>query len=103
MFLKLNVIDADPGLEQKMLALFDAYSTLLDLRVPYNPEGFLGANQTATGNFNRAIVETTALTHVFRTTREIQRVQVQMPGMPVPTVGIQERVSFESWIADNNV
>lgn len=102
-FLKLNVIDTDPGIEQKMLALFNEYSTLLDLRVPYNPEGFLGANQKAIGNFNRAIVETTELTHVFRTVKEVQRVKAQLPGIPVPTDAFQERASFEGWIVDNTV
>ena len=98
--LKLNVIDVVPDLEQKILALFGEYSALLDLRIPYNPEGFLGVNQVTTGTFNRAIVETTELTNVFRTIKEIQRVQVQVPGMQRPTAGIQERASFESWIAD---
>lgn len=101
-FLKLNVIDIDLELEQKMLALFDEYSALLDLRDPYIPDGFLGTKETAIGTFNRAIVETTELTHVFRTTKEVRRIQMQMPGMPVQP-GIQERASFESWIADNNV
>jgi hypothetical protein len=102
-FLKLNVIDVAADLERKMLALFEEYAALLELRVPYNPEGFLGANQAAQGTFDRAILETRELTHVFRTIREIQRVQVQVPGIPGPTSGIQERPSFESWIADQNV
>lgn len=102
-FLKLNVIDTDPELEQKMLALFAEYSSLLDLRIPYNPQGFLGPNQAATGDFNRAIVETTALTHVFRTSKDVHRIQVQIPGIPVPQVGFQEATSFEGWIADDVV
>lgn len=102
-YLKLNVIDTTPELEKKILALFEEYSTLLDLRNPFNPEGFLGTDQTKIGTFNRAIIETTALTHVFRTTKEVSRIQIQIPGMPAPTTAIQERVSFEGWIADNNV
>lgn len=103
-FLKLNVINSAPELEKKIQALFDEYSTLLDLQVPHNVEGFLGADQTKVGNFNRAIFETTALTHVFRTTKEVQRVTVQMPGVLMqPTGAIQERVSFEGWIVDNDV
>jgi Serine dehydrogenase proteinase len=101
MFLKLNVIDATAELEQKMLALFSEYSAFLALRDPYNAEGFLGAKETAIGNFNRAIVETTELTHVFRTTKEVKRVQVQLPDETVPTTKIQERPSFEGWIIDN--
>jgi len=102
-FLKLNVIDVTADLERKMLALFEEYSALLDLRIPYNPEGFLGPNPAATGTFQRAVFETTELTHVFRTTRDIQRVQLQVPGMPGPTAAIQERASFESWIADQSL
>jgi Serine dehydrogenase proteinase len=102
-FLKLNVIDTTAELEREMLTLFDEYATLLELRVPYNPEGFLGANQTLQGTFNRAIVESGTLTHIFRTIREVQRVQVQMPGMVIPTSAIHERPSFESWIADDKI
>lgn len=102
-FLKLKVIDVERGLEQKMLALFDQYSTLLSLRDPYNQQSFLGPAEVRTGNFDRAIIETSALTHVFRTIREVRRVQVQMPGFPIPTVGFQEQTSFEAWITDNTV
>ena len=102
-YLKLNVMDVAADLEQNILALFDEYSALLELRVPYNPEGLLGANQQTTGTFQRAIIETTELTNVFRTTRDLQRVQIQVPGMPALTGGIQERASFESWIVDQSL
>ena len=102
-FLKLNVIDVAPKLEQQILSLFGAYAELLDLRLPYNPDGFLGANQVATGTFNRAIVETSELTNVFRTVKEVQRVQAQVPGLVGPTMGFQERTSFESWTVDQTL
>lgn len=101
-FLKLNVIDIASELEQKMLDLFKEYSALLDLRNPYNAEGFLGANDKMTGNFNRAIVETAELTHVFKTIKEVKRVEVQKPG-EAATTKIEERPSFEGWISDNSV
>jgi len=101
-FLKLNVIDATPELEQKMLALFSEYSGFLALRNPYSAEGFLGVKETVTGKFNRAIVETTELTHVFRTTKEVKRVQVQLPDETMPTTKLQERLSFEGWIVDDS-
>ncbi len=101
-FLKLNVIDVPSELERKMLDLFDECANLLDLRSPYNAEGFLDTNDTKIGNFNRAIVETTVLTHVFRTTKEVSRTEVQPLGA-APKSEIGERVSFESWIEDNNV
>jgi Serine dehydrogenase proteinase len=103
MFLKLNVIDVASELERKMLDLFREYSEFLDLRDPYNAEGFLGAYDEATGKFNRAIVETAELTHVFKTIKEVKRVQVQIPGEIATTTKIEERPSFEGWVADENV
>jgi hypothetical protein len=98
-FLKLNVIEA-PSIEPKMLALFNEYATLLELRNPYNADGFLGSRDVAVGSFDRAIIETSALTHVFRTTKEVKRV----PGAsPTDPPRIQERSSFESWTIDNNI
>lgn len=102
-FLKLNVIDVDASVEQKMIGLFNEYSVLLNIRVPYNPNGFLGINQVLSGDFDRAVVETAGLTHVFRTTKEVRRTQMQLPGLPMPTPGIQEQVSFEGWIVDDAI
>lgn len=102
-FLKLNVIDVDANIEQTMIDLFNEYSTLLNIRVPYNADGFLGTNQVLNGDFNRAVVETTSLTHVFRTTKEVRRIQMQMPGLPIPTAAIQEQISFEGWTVDDAI
>jgi hypothetical protein len=101
-FLKLNVIDIPTELEQKMLALFDEYSNLLDLHVPYNAEGFLGTNQILVGTFNRAIIESTALTYVFRTEKEVQRIQVPMIAAS-SSVTIQERTLLDNWVIDNAI
>lgn len=95
--LKLNVIEPPPEIENKVKALFREYSELLELNVPYNADGFLGADQQKEGTFFRAVIETTDVTHVFETRKEVQRIQVQQPGLPVPTAGIQEKTSFESW------
>jgi len=101
----LNVIDVSDDLNHKILALFNKYQDLLSLRQPYNPEGFLGTQNTLTGNFNRAVIESIDLTHVFRTTKTVQRVQVQQPGLPVPipVTGYQETVSFEGWVNDQSI
>ena len=95
--LKLNVIESTQEIETKVTALFNEYSALLELNVPYNAEGFLGADQQKVGTFSRAVIETTDATHVFETTKEVTKVQVQQPGLPVPTQGIQEKTSFEGW------
>jgi hypothetical protein len=102
-FLKLKVVDVAPDLELKMLALFQEYTRLLELRDPYNPEKCLGTNPQATQIFNRAIVESTEMTSVFRTIRELERVQVPVPGMPVLRPAVQERTTFESWTEDPTV
>ena len=97
--LKLNVIDAPGNLENDMLALFRQYSDLLELDVPYNQEGILGANAEITADFNRGVFESAELTHFFRTTKNLKRVQVPGPG-GIPTPGMQEIVSFEGWVVD---
>ncbi|MEX1255562.1 MAG: serine protease [Dehalococcoidia bacterium] len=101
--LKLKVIESTPEIEAKVKALFSEYSALLELGTPYNADGFLGAEQQTVGTFPRAVIETTDLTHVFQTTKNIQRIQVQQPGLPVPTVAIQERASFEGWLPSDTL
>ncbi len=99
-FLKLNVVDVASDLDGEMLALFQEYTHLLQLRDPYNPEKSLGPNPQATETFDRAVVESTETTTVFRTVRELERIQMQVPGMPVLRPAVQERTTFESWIED---
>jgi hypothetical protein len=99
----LNVIDIPEALEEKILSLFNEYNGILNMNVPYNPEEVLGSQNQAVGQFNRGIVETDNLTHVFRTKKEIKRIEVAQPGIPVPVIGYQERVLTESWVEDNNI
>ncbi|MGB8706833.1 MAG: hypothetical protein WCD72_02630 [Dehalococcoidia bacterium] len=101
----LNVIDVSPDLNRKILDLFNEYQNLLSLRQPYNPEGFLGSQNILTGTFNRAIIESIDLTHVFRTIKTVQRIQIQQGGMPGPisVPGYQEMVSFEGWVNDQSI
>jgi hypothetical protein len=96
----LNVIDVSDELNRKLLTLFNEYQNLLLLRTPYNQQGLLGAQNAVTGDFDRAIIESVDITHVFRTTKTVQRVQVQQPGLPVPITAFQETVTFEGWVKD---
>ena len=100
-YLKLNVINATSTLESNMLSLFNEYASLLDLRIPYNAEGFLGNLPEKTGDFNRAIIETADLTYVFRTSKTVRRFQMQQMGVSFP--GAQEIASFEGWVNDQTV
>lgn len=98
--LKLNVVDVPEDVDQCILRLFDEYADLLEMRVPYNAEGFLGTRDSATGNFNQALLESREMTHFFRTTKTITRVQVQQANVPGTIAGIQEGASFEGWVMD---
>lgn len=101
--LRLNVVEVPGDLERVILELFNEYSGLLELRTPYNAEGFLGGQPNRMGNFNRAVIESNDLTHFFRTSKTVSRVQVQQPGLPMPVSGIQELAFFEGWISDQTV
>lgn len=101
----LNVIDVSDSLNANILALFSEYQDVLSLRQPYSPEPYLGAANTFTRDFDRAIIESADLTHVFRTRKTVQRIQVQQPGLPVPVqvAGYHEMVSSEGWVNDQTV
>ncbi len=101
--LKLNVIDISENLDKKVVALYEEYRKLLSLDVPYSQDVYLQTAQTQTGDFDRGVIESENLMHVFRTTKEVKRVQVTQPGMPTPIIGFQERVLSESWIIDNSI
>ena len=102
--LKLNVIEPEEELLKNIVDLFTAYSEILELNLPYHPEIYLSGQEVGTFDFNRAIIESYNLTHVFRTRKEIRRVQVPpQPRMPLPTVGYQERILRQGWILDNTI
>lgn len=99
----LNIKRASPVLEDALWQLYKEYERWLELTIAYNPEAVLGANQTAIGTFSRAVLESRTndglhvKTHVFRTQKELRRVQTTQPGIPVPITGVQERILSEGW------
>jgi hypothetical protein len=99
----LNVIDIPESLEEKIIALFNEYNKILNMDVPYNPEEVLGSQDQAIGQFDRGIIESDNLTHVFRTRKHIRRMEVPQPGVSVPVIGYQERILFEAWVEDNSI
>jgi len=102
--LGLNIVEPEGDLLKNITNLFKIYSEILELDVPYNPEMYLSGSEVTTSEFNRAIIESNGLTHVFRTIMEIKRVEVPpQPNIPVPTIGYQERILQEGWILDNNI
>jgi hypothetical protein len=101
--LKLPVIDIDTKLDEAIVKLYDQYDDLLQLSVPYHPEQILKDQPKAIGSLDRAIVETKDLTQVFRSKREVSRVELLPPAVPVSQVVYAERDLGEAWIADNSI
>lgn len=109
--LGLNITEPDEELTGLIIDLFGAYNDIIMLDRPYNPEVVLGSDKVKTGDFNRAVIESLGLTHVFRTKKEITRlqttVQVKIPGIPSPVpqtvLTYQERLLQEEWLADDTI
>ena len=100
----LNIIDVPETLENVIWGLYREYEAWLELSVPYNPEAVLGASGVVTAIFPRAVLESLddgkLRTHVFRTEKELRRVQSTQPGIPVPITGVQERIINEGWVEE---
>jgi hypothetical protein len=102
--LGLGLEDVAPTVDERVIRLFNMYEQLLALSVPYNQELALGTNQTATATFDRAIIEAAqGPSYVYRTVREIKRVQIPQANVPMPSVGYQETNLKEGWMADTTV
>lgn len=101
--LGLKVSETSGSLDELIWNLYKDYEEQLQLSVPYNPEAFLRTNDSATLTFDRAAIESlkqdrSLRSHVFRTEKEIKRVQSTQPGIPFPVVGIQERIIGDHWV-----
>lgn len=101
--LGLNIVEPNEKLTELIINLFDAYNNIIMMDKPYHPEVVLGKDDVKIADFNRAIIESVNLTHVFRTKKEVKRVQVTQPGVQLPVAGYQERVLQEEWVEDNNI
>jgi adenosine/AMP kinase len=102
--LGLNIVEPNQELLNDIVSLFNVYSKILELDIPYTPEMYLSDADVTERSFNRAIIESVGLTHVFKTTKEITRVRAQQPGVLTPTiVGYQDRILREGWILDDTI
>jgi len=101
--LGLPLVDVQPELEEKIIRLYEGYAELLSLNIPYHPELVLGSQNIAVGTFNRGIIETIGYTHVFRTRREVKRVELRPPQVPSPTIGYLERELGSAWVEDQTI
>ena len=98
---KISEVSSD--LEELIWQLHKDYEEQLQLNEPYNPEKVLGTSPSLTASFDRAVIESlkkdgALRTHVFRTEKEVRRVQSTQAGIPFPVVGIQERLLAEHWV-----
>jgi len=93
--LGLNVLDCPATLEKALMDLFLTYAQDMFLNEPYSPEIALGSQTTKVVTFDRAFIETSDACYVFRTKREIKRVQIKQQGIPIDV--FQQRVLEEGW------
>jgi hypothetical protein len=94
----LKIKDAPDDLETLMWELYSEYEKMMELNTAYSPQAFLGQQQSAIGTFIRAAIESEVMTHIFRTIKQVNRVTIGPPLVPVPTPGHQELVIEEGWI-----
>ncbi len=99
--LKLPLADVSSELEETILKLYNEYSILLELTVPYNPEAYLGQRDSHTFDLNRGILESRNLTHVFRSCLRVQRIQIAQQGV---TQTLYNTIKLsEGWVKDNTI
>lgn len=92
-----HVVDAPDKTEAAMMALFSSYSEDLELTRPYIPDGLLGKETQKVVTLRRAYVESADGCYVFRSIRDIRRIQVQ------PQVfAVQERLVDEGWTPEDS-
>jgi Serine dehydrogenase proteinase len=116
--LGLNVIEPDARLSSLILGLWEQYVEITKVDKPYNPEMILEGEYLKVSNFDRGVIESKDLTHVFRTQKEVERSELSMPqgpfppmeqpGLslpqgPFPQIAYREQILEESWIEDDQL
>lgn len=103
--LELNIKKSELNrqLDKAILDLHKEYSDILELHTPFHPELYLNNGPRNTVGLIRGVFESKNKTHVFRSSIIIERVDMPMPGSPVPAVGYQQRSLGDSWVLDNAI
>ncbi|MFX1286118.1 MAG: hypothetical protein ACFFB5_20910 [Promethearchaeota archaeon] len=99
----LKIADISSSLEADIFELFQGYSEMLKLSIPYSLDLILGESDEVTAALDSAIIESTDLTYVFRTERKVERVQLVPPQVPAPQLIPMERIIRQEWMLDNRV
>jgi hypothetical protein len=94
--LGLKVGSCPEDLEKRMMALFHAYAEDLKLNATYSPDAELGNQSTRIANFERAFIESSDRSFVFKTKRELKRIKLTKEGIPFEA--FQERLIEEGWM-----
>lgn len=90
-------------LEELILSLFIEYQQLLELANPHSAEIAIGEGDEARRSFDRAIIESIDLTHVFRSNRIYRRVNIPIPNTQITTPQVIEGIINEGWVEDNTI
>ncbi len=95
--LKLNILEPDENLESLIMELFNEYNEMLSLNELFSEESFLVEENERSGTFNRAIIQSEKLIHIFQTEKIIQRHQFKVPPVPIPQTGYTQKVIRQGW------
>jgi hypothetical protein len=93
--LKIQNDEKTKEVEKLIWELFQDYESAMQLSIPFNPTTELGANPQATIDFDRAYIETSDKSIVFRTQRELRTVPVNQAGTTIQA--IQQKPIKEGW------
>ncbi len=103
--LKLNIVEPNDELTADIVNLWSAYKELLKLDVPASVDLVLPVEEESRAiDFNRAIIESSGLTHVFRTRKLIRREAPIQGGVLVAAEAEPKpRTIDERWMQDNSI
>jgi len=94
--LGLKIADCPEDFESAIMGLFHQYAEDLQLGKAYSPEAVLGSQSTKTVTLDRAFIESADKTFVFRSRREVKKIQIKKEGVQIEA--FQERTIEEGWM-----
>ena len=95
--LKLNIKIPDIQVEKTMWNLLNLYLEEMEISKRFNEDTFLGEQESRTGIFKRAYIESTNRTDFFFSEKSFNKIQLQPPVVPFPQSGVQQKILNEGW------